>query len=359
MPQGLSFTASVDSIAAANVSLTDMAAQSRSAGGGKSSMRLRTLNLVVRCDSEEHHAHALELISRLSGAHPSRTIFVLAGSPGGPPIRATVARECEERSDRILCYDLVSVETGIDAVDHLNSVVQPLLVSHLPVCLWWVGEPAFSHDAFEQLAVLSHSVIIDSQCFVDAQSDLIELDRLLGLGRTRIVDLNWQRTGIWRELIAQMFSSAEAASRLPDVSTVAVVCDGGHPMQALLTLGWLASRLAWTVEEGVVLLGSGEPGTPRAIELRVERGGAEDGTLASVRLVTSAGGTATFTMDRSGDDLVTSIEGDGLPGLSRTNRIAWPSEADLLRRSMSVRAQDAIFANAVHAAAKIAPLLQQ
>ncbi len=353
----LSLSTTAKSISEVEASLGDFGAHPRFEAGGKTLMRLRSNNLIIRCDSEGQRDTALELIDGLTSAHPSRTILVSAGTEPSPPIDAEIETRCVDRMDRVLCHEVIKIVASGGTELHMASVVQPLLVSHLPTSLWWVGEPTFSEDAFEELSRLSHSLIIDSQCFTNAPADLRAIEPLVRDERAVVIDFNWHRTSIWRELIAQLFSSPAALQHLGSITSVNIQCDGSHPMQALLTIGWLGSRLGWQIEGRELSARDEATGESRTIDLSIEPGGGNDGTLSKVTLAgPQESGVATFTVERIGEDLLSAIRGSDLPELDRTTRIEWPSESELLKSAMAIRCQDQIFRQAIEAAARIAPV---
>ena len=60
-----------------------------------------------------------------------------------------------------------------------------------------------------------------------------------------LADLNWRRLSAWQELTAQAYDSPHRRESLRDIERVTIDYEKGNPTQALLILGWLASRLAW------------------------------------------------------------------------------------------------------------------
>jgi glucose-6-phosphate dehydrogenase assembly protein OpcA len=110
--------------------------------------------------------------------------------------------------------------------------VEPLLISDLPVCLRWRGEPPWGAAELEQLVQVTDRLIVDStewESLPHAYEHLVEL-----FERTAVSDIAWARTSRWRSLLASLWP------RIASVSTVRV---HGTLPQALLIGGWLRSRL--------------------------------------------------------------------------------------------------------------------
>jgi glucose-6-phosphate dehydrogenase assembly protein OpcA len=60
-----------------------------------------------------------------------------------------------------------------------------------------------------------------------------------------IADLNWRRLAGWQELTAEAYDAPQRRAALGEVDRVNIDYEKGSPLQALLYLGWLASRLNW------------------------------------------------------------------------------------------------------------------
>jgi glucose-6-phosphate dehydrogenase assembly protein OpcA len=58
-------------------------------------------------------------------------------------------------------------------------------------------------------------------------------------------DLNWSRLSAWQELSAEAFDPPQRRTALKEVDRVTIDYEKGNPAQALMFLGWLASRLNW------------------------------------------------------------------------------------------------------------------
>lgn len=347
--------ASAEGVAGIEQSLTDLSRRT-AASSGRPVVRVKTVNLVV-CGSEPIEADTLDALEALEVIHPSRTLIL---SPGvhvdAPRVRARVATECHPTEERILCYERIFIETSDRAADHLIGVVRPLLVSHIPTCLWWVGDPGFSDDTFRQLARITDRVIVDSQRFTRIETDLKDLLDLVSSCATVVIDLNWQRLTPWREIVAQCFAGDAGAIHLNALTSVSMH-SGAHPMQGLLGLGWLASRLDWRVGQGSVLGRPVDGHRSPEVALRLETGQGSDGDLDLIALTTSvAGQEGHIEVARNQEQMVTRMRGAGLPDLCRTTRCQWPSNSELLHVALATQDSDDIFAKSVEAASRIAPM---
>ncbi|MGB5631926.1 MAG: OpcA/G6PD domain-containing protein, partial [Waterburya sp.] len=98
---------------------------------------------------------------------------------------------------------------------------------------------------FKRLVSSSDTAIFDSSSFVEPETDLQPLAELLKQD-TALADLNWRRLAPWQELAAAAFDPPERRAAIFEVDQVTIDYEKGNQSQALMFLGWLASRLKWT-----------------------------------------------------------------------------------------------------------------
>jgi len=167
--------------------------------------------------------------------HPSRTILLLpqpnAGSDG---IDASVALECYAVPgvDREVCSEVIELTLRGPRAKAPASIVEPLLISDLPVFLRWRGEPPWGSQELDQLVGVTDRLIVDSTEWDDLPFPYRNLSGLFA--RTAVSDIAWARTSRWRALLASLW---------PDVADVSTIRVTGTTAQALLLGGWLRSRL--------------------------------------------------------------------------------------------------------------------
>jgi glucose-6-phosphate dehydrogenase assembly protein OpcA len=152
----------------------------------------------------------------------------------------TVAAPEVARGELALTRESVVVDVGHQHLRHLDTVVDPLVVTDLPTMLW---APHGHLDGIWSLLGLAQIVLLDS---VDEPDPAEALQHACELtSDVYVVDLAWLRSTPWRERLAATFDPAHLR---PELQTISSVCVRHHPASgaaALLLLGWLASRLGW------------------------------------------------------------------------------------------------------------------
>lgn len=183
----------------------------------------------------------------IASQNPCRIIslFPIAGEDEG--VTAQVSAYCpiqKRNQSTLICCEYISLKGTEEALGRVSSVVSSLLISDLPKFLWWKATPDANQELFRKLGSLCNSVIVDSSRFPNTESELLRLESLMEDG-LQIADLNWSRLAAWQELAAEAFDPPERRAALKEVDQVTIDFEKGNCAQAVMYLGWLASRLQW------------------------------------------------------------------------------------------------------------------
>jgi len=167
--------------------------------------------------------------------HPSRTILLLPephADDNRIDARAEVERWEVSATDRGLVTEVVELALRGSRAAAPASIVEPLLISDLPVFLRWRGEPPWGSPELEQLVEVTDRLIVDSTEWDDLPRPYGRLVELFPLCAAS--DIAWARTSRWREHLATLW---------PEIANVQTVRVRGTAAQAWLLCGWLRSRL--------------------------------------------------------------------------------------------------------------------
>jgi hypothetical protein len=217
------------------VDVTDLSQVERVLGqlrsrDGNPAFRATTLNLVVYAATPLENERALRSLMEVGGSRPLRAI-VASPADEGPRARLTTHCFGEAGAHRMWCSEHIALEARREA---LASAVMSILLSDLPVFLWWQGDTKTGGRTMRTLAQTAARLIVNSD-----ECGLVRLAELDALP-TALTDLAWTRLTPWREAIARMFDAPtqrQALSRLTKVELK------GPENQAALVAGWLRSRL--------------------------------------------------------------------------------------------------------------------
>jgi hypothetical protein len=174
-------------------------------------------------------------LAGMAERHPSRSILLFPEPDAGTNrIDATVSLECYSLAevDRLVCSEVIELQLLGTLAKAPASIVEPLLISDLPVFLRWRGEPPWGAQELEQLIEIVDRLIVDSTEWDDVPYPYRRL--AAHFDETAVSDIAWARTTRWRHLLASLW---------PDIADVSTIRVTGTAAQAWLLCGWLRSRL--------------------------------------------------------------------------------------------------------------------
>ena len=263
----------LDSWSAEGIHLSDVVAalgelQDRS-DGPVSSARTAVMTLVGVAHTEDDARGASAALRVLAGHHPSRIVLVRPEPDHVASLGARTTLYALDSGNHRTTFEEIVLEVGGQAAHHLDSLVDALTLSDLPVAVWYVNSIPQASDPLLSVAT---AVLIDSR---DAP-DPSQLRTLLALARRRVlVDLSWSRLQPWRELLAGLF---EPVANRPWLESLDEVEISGKTGPRRLLGGWLIAQT------GV---------SPRRVSLH-------DARHVSIRLAaTRDGNRATFSVERA------------------------------------------------------------
>ncbi len=344
-------------------------------------LRARVLNLMIYVESEEALSEAEEVLLNVAAMHPCRALVMLA-SPDGEDkdIEMHVSSRCQiggggGAGARHLCCEQVTLRASGRFTIELPSASVPLLVSDLPVFLWWHTTPRFQQEIFKNLRNSADRVVIDSASSLNPYEDLRALASLLQLEkkeRRGLSDLNWARLTTWRALLAGFYDAPEHLEALSRLSRVRIeyiapeAAPGSVAPRALLLAGWLASRLGWRttasekagINDGVHLFSKEQDGRTITVEfVSSEHKAVAPGGIARVELVAESDPQSSFVAMRAEDsrDLETREATDTDKRTARVLAGATePTAGELLATELEILRHDRLYEEAV---AKVAEML--
>lgn len=353
--------------------------------GDAALMRARVLNLLAYVTSAADVEEVNRILSEVTVGHPCRALVMVADKSAleERDIEMFVSAVCHARGEgsggrRVCCEQVTLRASGRYAVE-LPSAATPLLISDLPVFLYWRDSlaPARSTDAtiFQSLAEAADRLVLDSAEFANPLTDLVFLVQLTARSRSldlALSDLNWSRLTSWRALLASFYDVQEYRPALELVSRASIeyVAPIHAPEeiapQALMLAGWLAGRLGWQLlpdkldqepDRQKRSLLFEKDGRRIQLELRrVSRPEMKQGRLARVELCAEAEtGSSSFVVRRSEDGLYleTQVARGEEVRAARVLKVRNRSAAVLLGRELEIVGHDTVYEEALRLAATL------
>jgi len=184
----------------------------------------------------------------IASANPCRIIALVPNLGQDEGVKAQVSAYCpinKKDKDSLICCEYITLSGTAEALERIGGIISNLTIGDLPKFVWWKAAPNPESGLYKRLADFCDSIIFDSSTFGNTKEDLKRLVTTLNQGII-LADLNWRRLAPWQELSAEAFDPPERRSEIYEVDRVTIDYEKGNESQALMYLGWLASRLNWT-----------------------------------------------------------------------------------------------------------------
>lgn len=218
---------------------------------GGALVRAASMTLIVPVQDQAAADELTETLDELAATHPCRFIMVLLDDSAAEP-RARLASHSRRpgEGEAARYWEEIRLIAPRKAIHQVMSAVSSLVLPSLPVQTWWPGEPSFDDDLYNHIVELSDRILLDSSGFAEPTRTLPLLSTSIDTAHETVAfgDLSWTRLTPWRLLTAEFFDAPADHDLLDSVQRVRVefaTSAGGESAQALLFVGWLASRLGW------------------------------------------------------------------------------------------------------------------
>jgi glucose-6-phosphate dehydrogenase assembly protein OpcA len=310
-------------------------------------------NLIVRSEGEALYRRAKRLVDDISESVPAR-VLVLRIEAGEPSLRAWVEANWRRAGHVTSGSDEVTLEAHGDAAVRLPALMRMLVISDAPTAMLWLGAPPLDNGRVRGLLGELDRLIFDSRAVAD-EAALIELQRVAAeRPALELADLAWLGVSPLRGLCASLFDPLRDAARLDGLDRV-VVASGvvGTQARALLTLGWLASRLGWKRFARQSPAAGGAAGTRRWLAARPDGGQVE--LVLETRPGGASHGVAELRLEAGQDvwslvrDRCIDVRAPDLPRRSQPARSH--SEPELVVSALGPRGRDPVYRDALAQAA--------
>jgi glucose-6-phosphate dehydrogenase assembly protein OpcA len=214
--------------------------------GENSAARATTFNLLVYEPETMGAASRMASVDAIVSQSPCRVIDLVTLNEEDQGISAQVAAYCPIQKSRssLICGEYITLSGAKLAFNRVHSILPELLIPDLPVFLWWKDSPEPNTRMFDNLVSLSNRLIMDSATFGNSEADLLKVQGMIKSGK-QIADLNWQRLSPCQELTSQAFDQHDRRSAVWEIEGITIDYEKGNSTQALIFLGWIASRLDW------------------------------------------------------------------------------------------------------------------
>jgi len=214
-----------------------------------STYRAAMCNLLVAADPASH-ARTMPVLVEVTRRHPARLFLLeIEDEDGAAELTGDIGAVCHLRpAGGKVCSEQIFLRGSRSAGPLVPSAVRALLVGNLPTVLLNLV-PDRSAPWLDEMTDPATLVLEDSGLTNLAPSRRAIWERIALDETYRTRDLAWARLTPWRQTLADAFDQQALLASLGRVREVTIEYEGTPtPSCVPLYVGWLASRLRWTLE---------------------------------------------------------------------------------------------------------------
>ncbi|MCS6885573.1 MAG: glucose-6-phosphate dehydrogenase assembly protein OpcA [Acidobacteriota bacterium] len=342
----------------------------------KSQVRACVVNLLIYDETSSSELNTL--ITDIAKHHPGRVLLMKARPNALTElISAEVSAVCgviPGRGKQLCCEQVTIVAEGAAAAWRLAATVRPLLISDLPVILWWRGMPS-DMQPFTGLLDTADKVILDTSylarptAYLPVVAELVEAKK-----QVAFADLNWSRLTTLRSHIAGLYDMPDLNAYIRDISSVRVkYCTEAAdkelpPPQAVYLASWLIYRLDWDDPKncrsisrtGEYALESGYKGRPIHLQFAPSPSLVADDLQLEITMAADNKQKAHLMVKQAYEEsgIKTKLETPTVCWLTTVEKHRRPSEATLLSRELEILGNDTTYENVLRVAAHLVNQLE-
>jgi hypothetical protein len=334
---------------------------------GGALVRAASLTLLVPVLAGQSIDEIVPIIDRVTLVHPCRAILVVLDESVAEPTALLTSHYRRPGNEEVARYwEEIRIVAPPRAVHQAMSAASTVVLPGLAVQTWWPSAMVFDGDLYNHVVEVSDRVLLDTAHFRDPRGLLSELAGAVEVAHESVAfgDLSWSRLNPWRVLTAEPFDAPADQDMLDSIERVHIEysrsAGANEVVQALLYVGWLASRLGWEPRAALEEV----QGTwrfwlvdgVRPVEVRIVRNDRPPSPdakpipgLRSVSIeATEDEHTARFIVERSGSgDEARTMKQDGVLVEGRSH-LPYQNDVDLLQEELSGFSTDRIFVDSLN-----------
>src|SRR5215213_7477091 len=215
-------------------------------------VRSASLTILVPVSSSQATDDLINIIDRVTLVHPCRAILVVIDDGQPEPTAILTSHYRRPGNEEAARYwEEIRIVAPTRAIHQAMSAASTVVLPGLPVQAWWPGAVVLDGDLYDHAVEVSDRVLLDSMRLREPRSGLASLASAVDVAHESVAfgDLSWSRINPWRVLTAELFDAPADQELLDSIERVTIEytrsTGANEIVQALLYVGWLASRLGW------------------------------------------------------------------------------------------------------------------
>lgn len=209
-------------------------------------------NLIIYTDDPRRASYFLDMVRLITAKFPCRIIYIWSDTSSEDSfLRVRQAVKTHSDTEHSRSEELL-IESSKDCLNRVPFVILPYFIADVPIYLFWGQDPTTENAILPHLQKFATRLIFDSESCEHLHSFSEHMIALAESGIGELTDMNWARTGSWRDVLAQAFDTPERIQQLSSAKQITIEYNSRpsdlslYPMtQALYLQAWLASQLKW------------------------------------------------------------------------------------------------------------------
>ena len=262
----------------------------------------------------------------------------------GPDLDSWISANCALSADgsKMVCSEEITVAAYGDGARHLTSLVNALLVPDVPTAAVFASVP--SKRIGHELIQVADRIVTNANTAISS-NPLLRVRALDGETRLGSMDVAWLSQSGLRSLVAEMFEPPASESAWRSIEDVCIRTTPGQIASAKLLLGWISATLGGGKPDDVGA-NAWQVSSNLRISVEIDEQSSDD-AVSEIAMISPQG--TSFVKQIEGR--VWQISPQGLP--SRQTVIENTSAAEHLAGALRSRAEDRVYATALHVASQL------
>ncbi len=219
-------------------------------------IRACLFNLIVYTQNKRRADFFKSILSAVIQKFPCRILFIQYDKQSKEDfLDITVSSENFDDGNTSFACDQVTIEVGGKHVERVPFLVTPHIVPDLPIYLLWGEDPTLESLVLPHFEPYASRLIFDTECTENLQEFSKKMLQKMDTLNYDIRDMNWGMTGPWRDVMAQVFNSADRIEQLRDAKSLLIEYNKVKvehiqhcEMQSIYLQAWLAAELGWSLK---------------------------------------------------------------------------------------------------------------